>query len=91
MVASFDFEWQVLDGDRPVARGTGRRGATGTIDTGSEGLGGGTLKSRALSFGKFGAEANRLYTLEFDGGPGMASVVRAKPQVEIVLGLTSRR
>jgi hypothetical protein len=83
--AGFDFEWRVLDGGKPLALGTGRQGATGIIDKGSSGLGGGDLKSRALVFGTFGGEANRLYTIEFQVGPAMAPVIRVKPQLEIVL------
>jgi hypothetical protein len=90
-LAGFDFEWRLLDGDKPLARGTGRQGAMGIIDRGSDGLGGGTLKSRALAFGKFSAEANRLYTIEFEAGPAMASVIRVKPQLEIMLDPTSGR
>ena len=59
-------------------------GATGTIDTGSEGLGGGNPISRALVFGEFSADANRLYTFEFEADPTLATVIRAKPVLEIV-------
>jgi hypothetical protein len=83
--ARFDFEWRVLDGETLVARGTGRDGATGIVDTGSFGLGGGPLRSRALAFGKFSAEAKRPYTIEWKAGAGLASVIRAKPQLEIML------
>ncbi|MGH9145438.1 MAG: hypothetical protein ACRD1Q_01920 [Vicinamibacterales bacterium] len=89
--AQFDFEWQVLDGGKPLTRGTGRQGAIGILDSGSSGLGGGDLKSRALVFGTFGGEANRLYTIEFQAGPAMAPVIRAKPQLEIVRVPTSRQ
>jgi hypothetical protein len=33
--ARFDFEWQVLDGGKPITSGTGRQGACGIIDKGS--------------------------------------------------------
>ncbi len=89
--ARFDFEWQVLDGGKPITSGTGRGGATGIIDTGSSGLGGGDLKSRALVFGTFNGEANRPYTIEFQAGPAMAPVIRAKPQLEIVRVPTIRQ
>ncbi|RPH57324.1 MAG: hypothetical protein EHM89_14120 [Acidobacteria bacterium] len=82
--ATFDFVWQVLDGGKPVTGGTGQQGATGILDTGSGGLGGGDLKSRALVFGTFSGEANRLYSIEFKAGPAMAPVIRAKPLLEIV-------
>jgi hypothetical protein len=82
--ARFDFEWQVLDSGKPITNGTGRQGATAIIDRDSDALGGGDLKSRALVFGTFSGEANRLYTFEFRAGPAMAPVIRAKPQLEIV-------
>ena len=84
-VISFDFDWRVLDGDRAVANGTGQRGATGTIDTGSAGLGGGTPNSRALAFGSFRAEAHHTYTLDFTAGPQLASVIRVAPVLEVML------
>ncbi|HEY7450798.1 MAG TPA: hypothetical protein VH702_21760 [Vicinamibacterales bacterium] len=81
--ARFDFVWQVLDGGKPITGGTGQQGATGILDTGSGG-GGGDPKSRALVFGTFSGEANRLYSIEFKAGPAMAPIIRAKPQLEIV-------
>ncbi len=87
----FDFEWRVLRDEKVVARGTGRRGATGVVDTGSEGLGGGPLKSRALVFGKFTAEANRIYTIELHPGAELAPVLRSNPQLEVMLDPSSRR
>lgn len=89
--ARFDFEWRVLDADKLIARGTGQEGATGTIDTGSSGLGGGPLKSRALAFGEFTAEAGRHYTIELKVGSEFAPVMRGKPQLEVRLDPTSRR
>jgi hypothetical protein len=82
--ARFDFVWQVLDGGKPITGGTGQQGATGILDTGSGGPGGGDLKSRALVFGTFSGEAKRLYSIEFKAGPAMAPVIRAKPLLEIV-------
>jgi hypothetical protein len=82
--SAFDFTWHVSEADRTLARGAGRRGATGTIDRGSEGLGGGTLKSRALAFGAFRAEAHRTYVLNFKAGPAMAPVIRSAPILEIM-------
>jgi hypothetical protein len=87
----FDFEWRVLDAGRLIARGTGRKGATGTIDTVSSGLGGGPLKSRALAFGEFRAEAGRHYTIELNVGSEFASLLRGKPQLEVMFDSTSRR
>jgi len=87
----FDFDWRILRDEKVVARGTGRRGATGVVDTGSEGLGGGPLKSRALAFGKFTAEANRIYTIEFYPGAELAPVLRSNPQLEVMLDPSSRR
>lgn len=89
--ARLDFEWQVLDGGKPLTRGTGRDGAIGILDTGSSGLGGGDLKGTALVFGTFSGEAKRLYTIEFQAGPAMAPVIRAKPQLEIVRVPTFRQ
>jgi hypothetical protein len=82
--ARFDFEWRVLDGGQPVTGGTGRQGAAGIMETGSADLGGGEPKSTALVFGTFSGEAKRLYTIEFQAGPAMAPILRAKPQLEIV-------
>jgi hypothetical protein len=89
--AQFDFEWQVLDGGKPIASGTARGGATGIIDRGSDPEGGGDLKSRVLVFGTFSGDANRPYTIEFQAGPAMAPVIRAKPQLEIVRVPTFRQ
>jgi hypothetical protein len=89
--ARFDFVWQVLDGGKPVTGGTGQQGATGILDTGSDGPGGGTQKSRALVFGTFSGEANRLYTIEFRAGPAMTPVLGAKPTLEIVRVSPSRQ
>jgi hypothetical protein len=89
--ARFDFEWRVFDGDHLTARGRGQEGATGTIDRGSLGLGGGPLKSRALVFGKFSAQASRIYTIELLAGPALIAVIRAKPELEIMLDRSSQR
>jgi len=89
--ARFDFEWRVRDADRLIARGSGQEGATGTIDTGSWGLGGGPLISRALAFGGFSAEARRQYTIEMKVGAEFAMVMRGKPRLEVLLDPTSRR
>lgn len=75
----FDFDWRILRAEKLVGSGTGRQGATGVIDTRSEGFGAGPLKSRALAFGKFTAEANRIYTIELQARPEFASVLRANP------------
>jgi hypothetical protein len=89
--ARFDFVWQVLDGAKPITGGTGQQGAIGIMEKGSNGPGGGDLKSTALVFGTFSGEANRLYSIEFRAGPAMAPVIRAKPLLEIVRVPTSRQ
>jgi hypothetical protein len=65
-------------------RSTSTRGAIGVIDTGTYGLGGGALKSRALVFAKFPAQANRAYTLEFKAQPSFTAILRGKPLLEVV-------
>src|SRR4029079_2070855 len=87
----FDFDWRIVRDEKLVAGGTGRHGAAGGIDTGSEGLGAGPLKSRALAFGKFAAEANRVYIIELQARPAFASVLRANPQLEVRLEPMSRQ
>jgi hypothetical protein len=86
----FDFDWRILRDDKLVAGGTGRDGATGVIDTRAEGLGAGSVKARALAFGKFVAEANQIYTIEMQARPEFASVLRASPDLEIRFEPTSR-
>ena len=86
----FDFDWRILRDDKLVAGGTGRDGATGVIDTRAEGLGAGSVKARALAFGKFVAEANQIYKIEMQARPEFASVLRASPDLEIRFEPTSR-
>jgi hypothetical protein len=83
-VAPFAFSWRVLDGDALVSSGTSTGGAIGVIDTGTYGLGGGPLKSRALVFAQFPAQANRTYTLQFKAGPSLTAILRGKPILEVV-------
>ena len=87
----FDFDWRIVRDEKLVASGTGRHGAIGVIDTGPEGLGGGPRTSRALAFGKFAAEANRVYIIELQARPEFASVLRANPQLEVRLEPMSRQ
>jgi hypothetical protein len=87
----FDFDWRIVRDEKLVASGTGRHGAIGVIDTAPEGRGAGPLKSRALAFGKFAAEANRVYIIELQARPEFASVLRANPQLEVRLEPTSRQ
>ena len=82
-LASFDFSWEVREDDQLVGEGSGRRGASGVVDTSDSGLGSGTLKTRALVFGSFNARKGGKYTLWFTLGPEFGKVVRASPTLQV--------
>lgn len=80
---AFDFAWQLLSDERIVSQRESFQRSTGVVDTATNGLGAGPLKSRGLVFGGFDLIAGEVYTLRVRPGPGFSAILGVKPKVVV--------
>jgi predicted neuraminidase len=76
--AEFDFSWQVVQGEKELAAGSGDQGVKGVSDSSDSG-GGGSRKSRALVFGSFSAEPGVTCTIRWVSQSAFEPMLRARP------------
>ncbi len=74
----FDFSWEILEGTKEVAQGSGQKGVLAVTDSADSGLAP-APNSRALVFGTFPAQAGVAYILRVVPRSGFLPLLSAKP------------